>query len=186
MAVGAVLVATGYLNLPNQDKELTGKAPAIEAKLSDGKDIKLADLTKDGPVYLYFVKKDCPVNAKAIDFYNSIYKAYSDKAPIVAVFNGTADELKEYNKTHATPYRVILDRDHKIVESYKVERSPWVIEVDRSGLVGKIWKAALRLFLVRVARVVCADAWARSGSSDAASCLGGGQPLGHRREIARR
>ena len=157
--VVAVLATIGALKLPDPQpapgipepeqgqKELQGRAPSISAKTSDGKDVDLASLIKDGSVYLYFIKKDCPINARAIGFYNDISKAYKDKTRIVGVFNGTADELKEYNKDHATPYKVVLDPQHNIIEKYKVDRSPWVIEVDQSGLVGRVWKGYSQGFL---------------------------------------
>lgn len=157
IAVAGVAVVAGALSLPKQQPtELTGKAPLFSAPMADGKTTDLATLTKDGPVYLYFVKKDCPVNAKAVSLFNDIYKAYSGKANIVAIFNGDADELKAYESDHPMSIPIVMDPKQEIVSKYLVERSPWMIEVQQDGTVGKIWKGYSQQFLGEINDAVAA------------------------------
>src|SRR5437868_5296912 len=118
IAIGAIAVIAGALNLPKPMPEVAapqtpklmiGQAPAFSAKTAEGKAYDLATLTKNGPVYLYFIKNDCPINAMANRFYNQIYAAYGDKAPLLGIINGSAAEYKTYNAQHKMPYPVVLD-----------------------------------------------------------------------------
>src|SRR5437868_6067985 len=97
--VAAAAVIAGALNLPKASQHakkpaLFAPAPTFSAKTASGKAYDLATITKNGPVYLYFIKKDCPINAVAVTFYNKIYSAYGDKAPILGILNGSPDEYK--------------------------------------------------------------------------------------------
>jgi peroxiredoxin len=164
LALGAVAVVAGALNLPKTavayvpaaqaPKMLFGKAPDFSAKTADGKSYDLASLTKSGPVYLYFIKKDCPINAMANQFYNKIYAAYGDKAPLLGIINGNAGEYKVYNGDHKMPYPVVLDPDLKVTGSYSVERSPWVIEVTADGKIGRTWKGYDQEYLQQINKAV--------------------------------
>ena len=160
--LAAAAVAAGALNLPKapdqqRDFGLVGKAPDFSAKSPDGKTYSLDGVTKGGAAYLYFIKKDCPINARAVTFYNQLYKAYGPSTPILGVFNGTADEYNAYQKAHAMPFPVVLDPDQKIISDYKAERSPWVVEVKGDQLVGRIWKGYDQEFLGQISQAL-ADA----------------------------
>lgn len=146
----AIFVVLGAVNLPkdlDSSQGLSGKAPAFTGKTADGKTVSLSSQLKSGPFYMYFMKKDCPINAKAIAFYAKMGKGYGDKAPILGVFNGDASELKTYQARHSTPFTIVLDPDQKIISAYKVDRSPWVVEVKGTGTVGRIWEGYSKDYL---------------------------------------
>jgi peroxiredoxin len=161
--VGATAVFAGALNLPHASPRLekhaqqgTKKAPAFSAESPDGKTYALADLTKNGSGYLYFIKKDCPINAGAVTFYNQIYSKYGANTPLLGVFNGSKDEYKIYQKDHAMPFRVVLDPDQTIISSYQAERSPWVVEVTQDQQVGHIWKGYSQEYLRQISASIAA------------------------------
>jgi peroxiredoxin len=152
LTVAAVAVTAGALNLPQPQKgkgsaDDLDKAPAFTAVGADGKSYTLAALTKKGPVFLFFIKKDCPVTAGAMGFYKSLYNAYGGKASIVGILNGDAAEYKAYNSEHKLPFLTVLDPAHKIVEAYRVEHSPWLVAVRADGTVGATWKGYSQPFL---------------------------------------
>lgn len=158
IAFGTAAVIAGALNPPAQhgqgSAELIGKAPAFSASTADGKKYDLTTLSKKGSTFLFFIKKDCPVTAGAMDFYKDLYKAYGDKAPILGVMNGDASEFKTYTDEHKLPFPTVLDPETKIVTSYKVENSPWVVEVKADGTVGRIWKGYSQTFLQQMNKAV--------------------------------
>jgi peroxiredoxin len=155
--IGSTAVVAGALNLPRGvtaapqgAKMLMGKAPAFSAKGPDGKTHDLAGLIKDSAGYLYFIKKDCPINAQAVTFYNQLYTKYGAKTPLLGVFNGSGDEYKIYQKDHHMPFPVVLDPDQKIVSAYSAERSPWVVEVTQTQIVGRVWKGYDQEYLQQI------------------------------------
>ena len=143
-----------------------GRAPAFSAESADGKKYDLATLNKKGPVFLFFIKKDCPVTAGAIDFYKNIYKAYGEKASVVGILNGDAAEFKTYNKEHKLPFLTVLDPEQKIVESYKVEHSPWMVSVKADGTVGSVWKGYSQNYLTQMNKAIAKAAGADEAKID--------------------
>lgn len=159
LAVGAAAVLAGALNLPKapatqRPHGLVGKAPAFTGSTPDGKSFNLALLTKNGPGYLYFIKKDCPINAEAVSFFNHLYQSYGPATPMLGVFNGSADEYKAYQRDHHMPFPVVLDPDQKIISDYMAERSPWIVEVKANGLVGHIWQGYDQDYLNQISRAL--------------------------------
>jgi hypothetical protein len=51
-------------------------APAFRAEGSDGKDYSLAEMSRDGPMALLFIKDGCPCSVAAGPFYNRLHEAY--------------------------------------------------------------------------------------------------------------
>lgn len=111
-------------------------APAWSARASDGKTYSLDDLLKRGPVVLYFIKEDCPVNADAVAHYNRIAEAYKDgKGTFVGVINGDEAVYRNWQRRFKAPYLVLFDPELKIIGSYGAERSPWIVALDGKGKV---------------------------------------------------
>ena len=155
----AVVAATAPLRADRGAiQQLLGKAPYFSAKTSDGKTYDLKSVTKDGPVYLFFIKKDCPVTAGAMHFYTSIGNAYGAKAPILGVFSGDASEYKAYNKEHKLPFTTVLDPKLEMIASYKVQTSPWVVEVKGDGNLGRMWRGYSQDYLKAINKAVAAGA----------------------------
>lgn len=116
-----VVVACG---LAQQDKPLT-KAPEFSAKGSDGKTHTLASLTKDKPAVLYFIKDGCPVNSRALKYFDRVAKAYKGKVNFVGIINLDEQAFKTFKDEVKPSYTVLFDPQKKIIRSYKAERSPW-------------------------------------------------------------
>lgn len=176
LIVGSVAVAAGALNLPKapvaatqKPHLLVGKAPDFAANSPDGKTYNLTDLIKNGSEYLYFIKKDCPINAQAVGFYANLFSAYGPKTPMLAVFNGSADEYKIYKKAHPMPFPVVLDADQKIISDYAAERSPWVVEVTGDQMVGHIWKGYSQDYLQQINQALAAALKAPTAKLDFSS-----------------
>lgn len=121
------------------DLKVGDKAPEFSTLGSDGKTHTLSALSKGGPVLLYFIKIGCPVNHRAIPYFEKLRKAYQGKATIVGVIDGSAADAKEWLKTYKSDMRLLLDPDLKIVRSYDAQYSPWAVAVDK-GKVSNIFE----------------------------------------------
>jgi len=138
--------------------QLFSKAPNFKAATADGKTYELANLNKSGAVYLLFIKEDCPITAEAIGLYNNLYKAYGSKAPVIGILSGDADQFKAYNAKHHLPFPTVLDPKLDIVKSYKVENSPWMIEVRPDGTIGRSWQGYSQDYLQQMNAAVAKSA----------------------------
>lgn len=116
------------------------KAPAFSSSGTDGKTHTLASLTKEGPVFLYFIKEGCPVNHQAAPFITKMNAQYGGKANIVGVYNGSVEEAKSWQKRYGAKYLLISDPDLRVIRGYGVPYSPFLISVNKDGKVGKIFE----------------------------------------------
>lgn len=148
LAVPAVAIAAigfGVLALAPQaaDAQATkvgASAPEFSLPGSDGKTHTLASLQeKNGFTYLYFIKNGCPVNNKAIEYYNRLYTSYKGKVAFVGVFNGDKSAFESFKAEFKPPYTVIFDPSQELVKKYEVQRSPAVIKIEK-GQVAQRWK----------------------------------------------
>jgi peroxiredoxin len=114
-------------------------AYAFTAQGSDGATHTLASLTKDGPVLLYFIKHDCPINNRAIKYYNRIGAAYPGTARVVGVINGDKALYEKWAATGQPTYPVLFDPEQDITDGFRVKKSPWVVMVNMDGTVGREW-----------------------------------------------
>jgi peroxiredoxin len=128
--------ATPEVGIP--DLKSGDKAPAFSASTLDGKAVSLAELAKSGPVYLYFIKSDCPINARALPHVKGVFGSYKN-APLVGVINEPSGAAKQWQNANGTSFRMVLDPEMKVIRSYQATASPWIIEVKKGGTIGKIW-----------------------------------------------
>lgn len=136
VGAGAIL---SYHQASAQSWKAGAQAPDFTAKGSDGKTHSLKSLTAKGPFVLYFIGRTCPVNAKAVPYYNKVAQAYGDKVPIVGVINGDEAQYKEWQREFKSPFTVLYDPQMKIIKAYRAERSPWLIMVGKNGKIAKEW-----------------------------------------------
>lgn len=114
--------------------------PALTLAGSGGTSRALADLHRDGPLYLYFIKDKCPVNHHALPYYARLYEALGEPKAFVGVIHGDADLYAAWQAQYQAPYPVLLDPDKAWIRHFEAERSPWVVEVLRDGSVGRVWR----------------------------------------------
>ncbi len=138
-AACAALVMASVLSTGQAMLKPGSQAGEFSAKGTDGKTHTLKSVTATGPVFFYFIKEDCPINADAVKYYTRLSAAYKDKAQLVGVFNGDEKQFANWQKRYKVPFTVLLDPDMKIIKGYKAQASPWVMEVDSKGKVAKVW-----------------------------------------------
>lgn len=114
------------------------KAPAVSAMGTDGKTHTLASLTKTGSVYFYFIKEGCPVNHRAAPFVTKMTGEYGEKANLVGIYNGSVADAKKWASRYGAKYPILADPDLKLIRSYGVPYSPFVVGVGKDGKVVEV------------------------------------------------
>lgn len=138
--IAALCIAEVPLRTQGNDVLLNKPAPAFVGSTASGKSYDLKSLVAKGPVFLYFIKQDCPVNARAVKFYNRIYQATGGNANFIGVINADADGYLAWSKRYSPPFPVVLDRNLKIIHAYRAERSPWVVQIGTDGKISNVWE----------------------------------------------
>lgn len=136
----AVFAMTFGSAIQPQDSLLGKRAPSIVAVGSDGKEFRLEEALKKGPVFVYFISTTCPVNDEANKYYERIHQAFRTKA--ITVIGIASDDLVGFNKwnqSHKLTFPVICDADYEHIEAYKVKSSPTSLLIGPDGRVSKVW-----------------------------------------------
>ncbi len=141
-------------------------APKFSLAASDGKTHTLESLTSGGTVFFYGIKNGCPVNAKAEDFYDQLARAYAGKATFVGVSNLTADTFPKWDEKFDPSYTVIFDPKKELISGLGMERSPWLVQVGRSGKVVKSWPGYSGLDLEDMSEAMAASAGIQPAALD--------------------
>jgi len=142
LGIAAAIAAVVGLSIAGFDspQSKVGKAaPDFKATGSDGKQHTLASLTAKGPVFLYFIKATCPVNAEAVKYFNRVAEGYKGKVAFVGIIDGEKGEYETWQGKFKAPYPVLLDPDMKIIKSYDAMRSPWGVLVGKDKKIAKVW-----------------------------------------------
>lgn len=113
-------------------------APAFEASGTDGNTHTLKSLSKEGPIFLYFIKEGCPVNHRAAPFVTKLYGEYEGKAKVVGVYNGSVEAAKSWAKRYGAKYLILADPKLTIIRGYGVPYSPFMIAVGKDEKVTKV------------------------------------------------
>lgn len=119
-----------------QSQPVGGRLPAFVAKASDGRTYSAANLAATGkPTVLYFISHACPINAKAVKYYNALAAAYKGKVNFIGVIDTTLAGHAKWKKKSLSTFPVILDSKRELIYKLKIDRSPWTIYLDSKGKV---------------------------------------------------
>jgi peroxiredoxin len=91
------------------------------------------------PVLLFFGATWCPSCRSEIPAYKNIHETYSKRGLIVTYINITESTTKvaRFVKANALPYKVLLDEDGSVAESYGIVGVPTMILIDKEGRIIK-------------------------------------------------
>ncbi len=141
MAVVAAVAAAGLGGLyafSGGSPPSEADAPPFTAPGTDGKPHSLKGLTENGPAVLYFIKEGCPVNHDAAPLMSKLSGAYENKVNLVGVYNGSVAEAKSWAKRYGAGYVILADPQLKIIRSFRVPYSPYLISVEKGAKYGSL------------------------------------------------
>jgi peroxiredoxin len=116
-------------------------APFKPAKLPDftlkdlhGNTFQLSKQTGN-PVLLFFGATWCPSCRTEIPAYKNVYETYSKKGLVVTYINimEPAAKVARFVKANALPYKILLDEDGSVAESFGIVGVPTLILLDKEG-----------------------------------------------------
>lgn len=138
-ALLASVAVVGFALSRQETMRRGDKAPAFAGAAANGQNLTLSGLLAKGPVVLYFIKEDCPVNAEAIRYYNRLATGYGGKSRLVGVINADKKGYAAWARRFKPTFPVMLDPSLKVIRGYKAQASPWTVEVARDGKVANVW-----------------------------------------------
>lgn len=115
------------------------QALAKELPSSDGGPVKLIDLARTGPLFVYGIKNGCPVNHEAQRHFDALARAYGDKVRFLGISNHGPDTFGDWAATYQPGYRVAFDPSREVIRALGIASSPWLIQVEADGRVSASW-----------------------------------------------
>ncbi len=159
---------------PPQGVKAGKKAPAFSAAGTDGKTHTLASHIKQGTTFLYFIKEGCPVNHQAAPHVQKLAAAYGEKANLLGVYNGSVVEAKSWIKRYKATYPLAEDSNLKVIRSYGALYSPWLVAVDKSGNVEKVFEGCSPKELAEINKMMADNAGVKAAKLDFVGAPTGG------------
>jgi thiol-disulfide isomerase/thioredoxin len=103
---------------------------------STGKQVRLSDLTKKGPVVLDFWATWCgPCKAELPDV-SALSRKYAGRVSFYGVNNSSfAPEIEAFRKENGVPFPCLSDLSGKVFTQYGVQGIPLVVLIDTDGKV---------------------------------------------------
>ena len=114
-------------------------APGFLADATDGKTYDLADITKNGPVVLAFIKEGCPCSIASQPYFNRLFEAYGAKIPFFGVIDAPVNRAGKWGRVNHAAFPILCDVDLAIIHDYKAESSAYLAIVSQGGTIEKLW-----------------------------------------------
>lgn len=92
---------------------------------------------------LFFFTADCPFCTKNIENWKSLHATYGSRYEIYGIGIGNLDEINEYIKTNALPYKVVIPASKNFRKENKIGGVPLTVNISKSGVVKNVWIGTL-------------------------------------------
>ncbi|HDQ04729.1 MAG TPA: TlpA family protein disulfide reductase [Deltaproteobacteria bacterium] len=124
-------------NAPFKKEVVT--APDFSLKDLKGKTFRLSRYSGD-TVLLFFGTTWCPACRTEIPAYKKIYETYTPQGMEVVYINigESAKRVKRFVKKNSLPYRVLLDKNETVANSYNIMGVPTFILLNKDRVVVNI------------------------------------------------
>jgi peroxiredoxin len=138
----ALLVSLGAVNLFAADTEGT-KAPDFRLKDLSGKQVKLSEALKNGPILIDFWATWCQPCKQALPHLDKIYIKYKEQGfqmYAISIDNSrSVSKIRPYVKSKKYQFGVLLDTDSKVLKKYRGTTVPHTVLIGTDGMIKKIW-----------------------------------------------
>jgi len=129
LLAASLLAATGSPARGENGHDLTLETPG-------GDSVSLGRLAGDKPVLLVFWATWCPICAEEVPKINEVQSRLSDRLRILAIdFLESGEKVRKFMKAKNVSYTVLLDRNGKAAQAYRVVGIPTYVILDRQGKV---------------------------------------------------
>ena len=131
-------------------------APDFAVTDTDGTSHTLSDLTKTGPLFLYFVLEGCPCSIEAEPHYERLSKQFHGAVNFLAVSNAKEDAAKKWKTEFVVPFPVVSQPHLELMNQYAVQRSVYCLLIGKDRKVIKMWPGYSASMLQEVNRMMAA------------------------------
>jgi len=126
-------------------------APDFSLKDLQGRVFQLSS-QKGKPVVIFFGTTWCPSCRTELPLYKKIHETYAHRGLEVIYINimETREKVAKFAKDNALPFKVLLDMDGAVAESYAVLGVPTLVLIDKGGNVVQSAHATAALPLKKI------------------------------------
>ena len=103
----------------------------------NGESVSVSTLSKGKPLLLTFTTTWCPHCITVIPALKEIYSKNRDRGlELLAVYvNEKPENVENFQKKHNIPYKILIDPNGKIANSYKIRGVPTLMIIDKTGTI---------------------------------------------------
>lgn len=119
--------------------QATDMAPDFTLKNLEGKDVKLSDVYKDGPVLVTFWSTWCKNCPEEMNHFQRYYNDYKEKGLTVLAISidtsRTLSKVKPWVSGRKLDYPVLLDSKNRVMKLFHVTKVPHSFVINQQGEV---------------------------------------------------
>jgi len=113
-------------------------APDFTVTTTEGKTVRLSDLTNDKPTVVYFFATWCPNCARDLAAVKDVYPQYSDKVNFLAVdidSRESVSQIASYKQRMGLPNIDFAPSDRRILSDYNVVYTTTKFFIGKGGII---------------------------------------------------
>lgn len=110
-------------------------APDFTLIATNGRSYSMTAMTKDQPLLIFFIEKECPCCLGAKHFVESLANAYEGHAQVVGIINADDMVAQTWVKTTAPIFPVLQDPDQTVIRKYAAERGVYTTLIAPGGTI---------------------------------------------------
>lgn len=115
------------------------KAADFNQPDTSGKMLSLFSLTKDRPLLLYFIDKECPCCVTALPVVERIRSAYRKELNVVGVIDTGGAAAKKWVEANQPSYPVLQDPEFKVIKAYKAKAGAYMALIRPGGTIDRLF-----------------------------------------------
>jgi peroxiredoxin len=129
-------------------------APLEDAQDSEGKLFSVSEALRRGPLFVYFVKHDCPCSVDAEGLFHRLHTKWMDNVTFVAVIDAAAADAHNWKTDYEMPYPLIPDPGEKIIHSFHATNSTFSALVNTNGKIERMWPGYSKGYLLDMNKTI--------------------------------
>jgi peroxiredoxin len=114
-------------------------APPFHTKATDGTTYDLAELTREAPLVLLFIKDGCPCSVDAQRFFNRLHAAYGCEIRFLGAIDADDTRARAWGRENRTTFPLLVDPDASIARAYAADSSAYAAVITREGTIDHLY-----------------------------------------------